>query len=113
MAQYSNHEYNYDGPTILYILMALVNPNMRVGDTDLKETIWLVNMGAFNHNMKDLHTDIELNYNLIAKQDFLHGDTVIDILNTLLTGKNSAFNACIKKDTKLLSLTAEHHDLKF
>ncbi len=57
----STGEYNYHGPTILYILMSAVNPNTRVGVTGLKEKIHLAKMAAFNHNVKDLFTDIETN----------------------------------------------------
>ena len=58
-------EYKYNGPTILYILMAAVNPNTRVGISGLKEKICVVNMGAVGHNVKDLLIQIKTNYNLI------------------------------------------------
>ena len=50
--------------------MASVNPNTRVAVIGLKEKIRMVKMGSFNHNVKDLLTDIASNVNLIVEQDF-------------------------------------------
>ncbi len=90
-------EYNYNGPTILHILMASVNPNTRVGVTGLKEKIRLAKMGAFNHNVKDMLTNIASNYNLIVEQGFLHDDFIMDTFNALLTSKNVEFNTYIQR----------------
>lgn len=90
-------EYNYDGPTILHILMASVNPNTRVGVSGLKEKIRMAKMGAFNHNVKDMLTDIASNYNLIVEQGFSHDDIIMDTFNALLTSKNMEFTTYIQR----------------
>ncbi len=90
-------EYNYDGPTILHILMSSVNPNTRVGVTGLKEKIRTAKMGAFNHNVKDLLTDIASNYNMIVEQGFSHDDVVMDTFKALLTSTNVEFNSYIQR----------------
>jgi len=90
-------EYNYDGPTILYILMATVNLNTRVGVTGLKEKIRLAKMASFNHNVKDLLTDIATSFNLIIDDGFTHDDIVMDTFNALLTSKNTEFNVYIQR----------------
>ena len=89
-------KYNYDGPTILHILMSSVNPNTRVGFTGLKEKIRAAKMGAFNHNVKDLLTDIGSNYNMIVEQGFSHNDVVMDTFKALLTSTNVEFNLYIQ-----------------
>ena len=52
-------------------------------------------MGAFNHNAKDLLTDIVPNYNLIMEQGFTLNDIIMNTLNPLLTSKNVEFNSYI------------------
>ena len=90
-------EYNYDGPTILHILMLSVNPNTRVGVTGLKEKMRATHMGAFNHNVKALLTDIATNYNMILEQGFSHEDVVMITFIALLTSKNVEFNSYIQR----------------
>ena len=53
-------------------------------------------MGLFNHNVKDLLTDIALNHNLIVEQGFTHNNVIMDTFNTLLTSKNVEINAYIQ-----------------
>ncbi len=92
----TNSKYNYNGPTILHILMVSVNPNTRVGIAGFKGKIRVAKMGLFNHNVKDLLTDIALNHNLIVKQGFTHNNVIMDTFNTLLTSKNVEINAYIQ-----------------
>ena len=89
-------EYNYNGPTILFILMSAVNPNTCVGVSDLKANISAANMGMVGHNVKDLLTKIETNYNLIINKGFTHEDIIMDKFNALLTSKNTKFNGYIQ-----------------
>ena len=88
-------EFNYDGPTILHILIVSVNLSKRVGVTRLKEKIRVARMSVFEHNMKSLLANIASNYNLIVEQGFLHDDIIMDTFNALLKSKNVEFNSYI------------------
>ena len=77
--------------------MASVNPITRVGVIGLKkEKIRMVKMGSFNHNVKDLLTDIASNGNLIVEQDFTDKNSAMDTFNALLTSKDVEFNTYIQ-----------------
>ena len=93
---YATGEYNYNRPTILHFLMASINPNTRVGVTGLKEKIRMAKIGSFNHNVKDLLTDIASNYNLIVEQGFSHNNVVMDTFNALPISKNVEFSAYVQ-----------------
>ena len=88
-------EYIYDGYIILYIFIASVNLNTRVGIRGLKEKIRVAKMSAFNHNVNELLTDITSKYNLIVEQGILYDDIIMDIFNTLFTRKNVEFNSSV------------------
>ena len=47
--------------------MASVNPNIRLGVSGLKENIQSAKMDTFDHNIKDILTNIESNYDMIVK----------------------------------------------
>ena len=81
-------EYDYNLLTILYILIAVVNPNIPIRATDLKAKMCLAKMGAFNHDVRDLLTEIKANYNLIINEGFTHNDIIMDAFNALLKSKN-------------------------
>ena len=88
----TTREYNYNLLTSLHILMVSVNSNTRLGVTGLKEKIQSAKMDTFDHNIKNILTNIESNYNMILKWSFCYANIIMDIFNTLLTNKNTMFN---------------------
>ena len=90
----------YDGPTMLYILLASVNPLTRVGVSKLKEALRNTRLEKFEHNIDGVLTNNKSNYNQIIERGFKHDDIVMDIFTALLTTKNTVFKDFIqcKKD---------------
>ena len=87
----------YDGPTILYILLASVNPSTRVGVSKLKETIRNTRLEKFVFKIDDMISNMESNYNLIIERGHKHDDIVMDLFTALLSTKNTVFQDFIQR----------------
>ena len=54
-----------NGPTMIYLLLIRINPDMRIVVSNLKDEIERSTLAKFGNNMKDLLDDIYSNYSII------------------------------------------------
>ena len=87
----------YDGPTMLHILVASVNPSTRVGVSDLKSIIRSTKLVQFQYNVVDMCDSIISNYEMIIERGGKHEDIVLDLFDALLSGKNDVFNRFVER----------------
>ncbi len=71
-------DYEYDGPTALFLVLESVNPNTRVGVARLKQKLRKTRLGGYNHNVKDMLTAIQSTYTMIEELGFKHEDIVME-----------------------------------
>ena len=95
-----SHEYNWtdtdgqvhqDGPTILFLIMQIINPTTVVGVSGLKMSIQNSSLNKHNHNVLDMFTKMEEDYQSIIGQDATHDDYLLHLFNALETSKNTKF----------------------
>ena len=91
----ANGKEEIDGPTILWILIHEVNPSTRVGLSEFKQQIWLVNSAMFQHNVKKLTNYVSSKYRAILDKGHKHDDNEFDLFNALETVPNPDFAAHI------------------
>ena len=87
----------YDGPTMLHILIAGVNPSTRVGVSDLKSIIRSTKLVQFQYNVVEMCDSIITNYEMIEERGGRHEDIVLDLFDALLSGKNDIFNRFVER----------------
>ena len=87
-----------DGPTMLYILLSLVNPTTRVGVSELKKLIMKATLPAFKHNVIDMLDDMASNYSRILELGGTHEDYLMNIFDALLTTTNIVFEHFIQSE---------------
>ena len=78
------------------LLFKSINPDTRIGVSNLKDEIEKSTLANFGHNVKDLLDDMSSNYSIIINKVELHEDYVSHIFRDLLSGPNSTFNCFIK-----------------
>ena len=88
---------NYDGPTILQILISSINSSTRVGVSDLKTSIRTTQLNQFQYNIVDMCDKIMTDYEMINEQGGRHDDIILDLFNSLLSGKYEIFNRFIER----------------
>ena len=93
----TNGTASYDGPTMLQILVSGVNPLTRLGVSDLKTLICLTKFVHYQYNFVDMCDSIMSNYELIKERGGHHDDIVLDLSDSLLSGKNDVFNHFIER----------------
>ena len=71
----NGHVFN-DGPTMLFILMGICNPTVRVGVESLKKKIEAARLPAFNHDVSRCMDYMVTNYNLIIEQEETHDNII-------------------------------------
>ena len=54
-----------DGPTIIYLLLKIINPDTRIGVYNLKYEIEKANLDKFGNNVKDIIDETYENYSII------------------------------------------------
>ena len=65
-----------DGPTMIYLLLKIINLYTRIGVSNFKYEIEKSNLAKFVRNAKDLLDDIYSNYNIIFDKGKCHDDYV-------------------------------------
>ena len=90
-------DYEYDGPTALFLVLESVNPSTRVGVSRMKKKIRDIRLGGYNHNVRDMLTAIQLTYTTIEELGFKHDDIVMDTFEALLSTKNQVFKDFIQR----------------
>ena len=82
---------HFDGPTMLLILLAMINPSVRVGISSLKENLTNATIPMFKHDRIELLDYMHEQYTLIYTNYGTHTDYTLDICNTLGTVHNDGF----------------------
>jgi hypothetical protein len=88
---------SFDGPTMLKILVQMVNPTTRVGVNLHKRMIEKAKMSKFGHNLDDMLTDMQDHYKKILQQGKTHDDWNLHVYNAMLSSKNAQFNAFVQR----------------
>ncbi len=86
----------FEGPTAVFLLMESVNPNTRVGFTNLKKKIKETSLPGHDNNIRTMLTSIQANYMEITDFGGLHDNNVKDMFAALLSSKNQAFRNFIQ-----------------
>ena len=89
--------YDHDGPTMLKLLISVVNPNTRVGVRDLRSEIRNATLAKFGHNVKSMLESMNGNYLQIIRKGQTHDNFEDDLFEALLTTKNLVFKNYIQR----------------
>ena len=90
-------DYEYDGPTALFLVLESVNPSTRVGVARLKKKLRETRLGGYNHNVRDMLTAIQSTYTTIEELGFKHDNIVMETFEALLSTKNQVFKDFIQR----------------
>ena len=93
-----NGKVEYDGPTILWILLQACNPSTRVGVSELKSDLRTATSAKFKHNVKDLTDYMSSKYREIREKGQHHQDYLLDLFNALETVPNDNFAYFVRKE---------------
>ena len=97
--KWSGHgKVEYDGPTILRLLLQSCNPSTRVGVLELKTDLREADSAKFKHNVKDLTDYMSSKYREIQEKGQQHQDYLLDLFNALKTVPNSDFAAFVRDE---------------
>ena len=88
----------YDGPTILWLLLQSSNPSTRVGVSELKADLRQADSAKFKHNVKDLTDYMSSKYREIQEKEQQHQDYLLDLFNALKTVPNSDFASFVRDE---------------
>ena len=83
-------------PTIIYLIFKSINPDTRIGLSNLKDEIGKATIDKFGNNVKDLIDEISSKWWIIIDKGELHEDFVRHIFRDILSGPNSHFNHFLK-----------------
>ena len=89
--------YDYDGPTMLKILLSTVNPATRVGVKELRKTIRDARLPRYKHDVKAMLDDMQNNYLQILRKEETHDNYEDDVFEALLSSKNDIFRNYIQR----------------
>ena len=89
---------HHDGPTMLYMLLSLVNPTTRVGVSELKKLIMRATLPKFDHNVINMLDDMASNYNRILELGSTHEDYLMQLFEALLTTHNTIYENFIQAE---------------
>ena len=91
----NNGVQNYDGPTMLWLLLSKINPSVRVGISNLKTNLQTANMPAHKHDVVALLDYMHDKYTRIYQNNGQHGDYTLNLYTALLTANNDEFKTFI------------------
>ena len=87
-----------DGPTMLQMIIQVINPTTRVGVSDFKMEIKNATLPKYNNNVQDMLDYMEMNHKEIIRHGFTHPDYVMHLFTALLTSKNDIFRSMIQRE---------------
>ena len=93
-----NSKVEYDGPTILWLLLQSSNPSTRVGVSELKTDLREATSAKFKHNVKDLTDYMSSKYREIWEKVQQHQDYLLDLFNALKTVPNGDFASFVRDE---------------
>ena len=86
----------YDGPTMLWILLNVVNPEIKVTVNDLKKQITTARSKMFGHNVKKLTDFMSTKLREIKEKGGSHEDFLLHLYEALESVPNEDFKAEIR-----------------
>ena len=86
---------NYDGPTMLWLILSKINLSVCVGISNLKSNLQTANMPAHKHDVVALLDYMHDKYTRIYQNNGHHGDYTLNLYTALLTANNDKFKSCI------------------
>ena len=91
----SQGQSEFDGPTVVWYIIHIVKPTTVVGVSQYKTLIGQARLPAFNHNVRDMLTKMEQDYQHIIMEGQKHEDYLLHIFNALGSSKNDEFRTYI------------------
>ena len=85
---------NY-GPAVLYLLFKSINPDTRIGVSNLTDEIHKSTLAEFINNVKNFIDDISSNYSIIIDKVEFHEVFFRCIFRSIFSGPKSTFNFLI------------------
>ena len=89
--------YDYDGPTMLKILLSTVNPATRVGVKELRKAIRTARLPRYKHDVQAMLDNMNNNYLKIIRKEESHDNYEDDLFEALLSSKNDIFRNYIQR----------------
>ena len=93
----SNGNIEYNGPMMLKIIIATINPTTRVGVSDVTLEIQNARLNKYNFDVKLLLDDMNNNYQSLLRQNHEHPNFILDLFQALLSAKNDEFRDYIQR----------------
>jgi hypothetical protein len=94
----STGQVEWDGPTMLFILMKKVRPTTMVDIVTHKQKIKSIVSGNFEDNVQKMLDYMKSNYDAIQELGGSHDDYLLDIFQALSTVKNRAFSDFVSRE---------------
>ena len=88
---------DFDGPTMLKLMLSVINPSTRVGVKELRRKLRTTRLSQFRHNVKDMLKDMNGNYVKILGKKQKHDTFDDDLFEALLSTKNQVFHNFIQR----------------
>ena len=89
--------FEYDGPTMLKIIITAVKPSTRVGVSDITLEIQNSRLNKYNYDVKQMLDDMNHNYQSLTIQNHQHPNYILDLFHALLSAKNDEFRDFIQR----------------
>ena len=102
-----NGKVEYDGPTILWLLLQSSNPSTRVGVSELKTDLREATSAMFKHNVKDLTDHMSSKYREITEKGQQHKDYLLDLFKALKTIPNADFASFVRDERQAWEIGGE------
>ena len=93
----TNGTTHFDCPTMLWILLAKINPSVRVGISSLKTNLQNATMPMYKHDVVELLDYMHEQYTSIYQNYGNHTDYTLNLFNALETGHNDEFLSFLSK----------------
>ena len=88
---------DYDGPTMLKLMLSVINPSTRVGVKELRRKLRTTRLSQFRHNVQDMLENMNGNYVKILAKKQKHDNFDDDLFEALLSTKNQVFHNYIQR----------------
>jgi len=90
----------WDGPTMLWILLNVINPEIKVSVNDLKEQIESARSNKFNHDVKKMTDFMSTKLREIKEKGGTHDDFLLHLYRALESVPNPDFKLEIKRSRR-------------
>ena len=87
----TNWTTHFDGPIMLWILLAKINPSVQVGSSSLKTNLTTATIPMYKHDVIELLDYMHEQYTSIYQDYGTHTDYTLNLFNALEAGHNNEF----------------------